>query len=733
MTTYNIGPGQTYTTFTALEAAVVLAGDDIVDGGDNTFTETWTPATSGTAGHPITLRNFTIDGQSVRANCLNLTGLSWISIDSFATSGATTVDINYGTAANILLTNWTGTGAVRALDCAAGGSNLTIDTATLSGYSPPSRGALSCNYTGANLTLRHVTVTGGWRAIYSTAASGVTMEDVQATGAVNLHGIEIANVTSGTVALTDIYAGVTRLGAAGGNATTGLYLNNCDGCVLTATGIHASNNGQRGVYVFGCNLSAGSTLADSEMADNTLEGLYINGSPNLAVSDVTATGNATDGVLVEGAAASGVVLTRITATGNTDDGIAAVTSVPDLLIQYATASTNGKDGINVSGGAVLDIWYSVANGNGTDDVAGSGDGFTGHDTAVMNLFYCIAANNLNTGVAHVTATSGLIYHCTFANNGRADNTAAVRAGMFLTTTHATGFTVRNCISSGNYPCELYESATSNNDLNYNCWNPLDSDQFYTQDGATYDSWTTYHTTDGNEPNSINSDPLFAGTSDYSLLTGSPCINVGVNLGAAYDDGLDPDSVWPSAVVTADQNDYDSWEIGAYVYTELTETTPTSSTAVRDLTSQITVLTYRNTGTEVLVLQGVVEFGDGTDDLDGTGGEFEFTMQFDSQTNMPDPQHITFSTATRASVFTEQFPLPVGQTVTFKVKSPNAADTAVWTRATVYEVGVESLREDILAIVNKQRQTKQIYDNSSGGGGVYPVTTGSTSGVYVSRC
>ncbi len=59
--TYTIGPGQTYTTFTLLVATETLTSDDIVDGGGNTFTETWTLDGAGTVGHPITLRNAVID------------------------------------------------------------------------------------------------------------------------------------------------------------------------------------------------------------------------------------------------------------------------------------------------------------------------------------------------------------------------------------------------------------------------------------------------------------------------------------------------------------------------------------------------------------------------------------------------------------------------------------------------------------------------------------------------
>lgn len=157
---------------------------------------------------------------------------------------------------------------------------------------------------------------------------------------------------------------------------------------------------------------------------------------------------------------------------------------------------------------------------------------------------------------------------------------------------------------------------------------------------------------------------------------------------------------------------------------------------------MTILTYENTGDDAMVCQIVSLLGDGTDDLDGTGGEFELTLLFGGNTNQPDPQLITFSTATRASVFTEQFPLPVGETVTAKIKSPNPADTNVMVHTCIYEVGVESIRDELAAMqesldaINVNlRSTHNVYDGTggSGGAGVYPGTTGSTAGVYTSRC
>ena len=98
-----------------------------------------------------------------------------------------------------------------------------------------------------------------------------------------------------------------------------------------------------------------------------------------------------------------------------------------------------------------------------------------------------------------------------------------------------------------------------------------------------------------------------------------------------------------------------------------------------------VLQYTNATDDTMVCQIVVYLGNGTNNLDGSGGDFELTIEFGSQTNMPDPQLIFFSTAVRASIFTEQFVLPITETVTAKIRSPNAADTAVWTHACIYEV------------------------------------------------
>ena len=109
-------------------------------------------------------------------------------------------------------------------------------------------------------------------------------------------------------------------------------------------------------------------------------------------------------------------------------------------------------------------------------------------------------------------------------------------------------------------------------------------------------------------------------------------------------------------------------------------------ADRDIkTAIITVLTHTPDASNPMLCQGLVCFGDGAKDLDGTGGDFELTVTVGGQTVQPDPQVITFSTAVRASVWTTQFPVPANTEVILRVLSPNAADSDVDVTAYLYQV------------------------------------------------
>jgi hypothetical protein len=103
------------------------------------------------------------------------------------------------------------------------------------------------------------------------------------------------------------------------------------------------------------------------------------------------------------------------------------------------------------------------------------------------------------------------------------------------------------------------------------------------------------------------------------------------------------------------------------------------------TGPITVLTHTPSATKNILCQGVIHFGDGVDDLDGTGGNFELTITVGGQTIEPSPQIVTFSTAVRTMAFTTAFPVLANAEVIIRAKSPNADDDDVDVTAYLYQV------------------------------------------------
>lgn len=108
-------------------------------------------------------------------------------------------------------------------------------------------------------------------------------------------------------------------------------------------------------------------------------------------------------------------------------------------------------------------------------------------------------------------------------------------------------------------------------------------------------------------------------------------------------------------------------------------------ADRNITSIITVLTDTPDASNNVLCQGLIMLGDGTKNLDGSGGNFEFTVSVDGQIVQPNPQVVNFDTSVRAAVWTTPFPVPANTVVLLRVKSPNAADSDVDITAFLYEV------------------------------------------------
>lgn len=78
----------------------------------------------------------------------------------------------------------------------------------------------------------------------------------------------------------------------------------------------------------------------------------------------------------------------------------------------------------------------------------------------------------------------------------------------------------------------------------------------------------------------------------------------------------------------------------------------------------------------------IKLGDGTKDLDGSGGEFSVQIDVGGQTLIGGPDAQTLGTAPRATITTTPFVVLAGETVTVTVTSPNAADTDVDVTASI---------------------------------------------------
>ena len=107
----------------------------------------------------------------------------------------------------------------------------------------------------------------------------------------------------------------------------------------------------------------------------------------------------------------------------------------------------------------------------------------------------------------------------------------------------------------------------------------------------------------------------------------------------------------------------------------------------DLTSLAAVLTHTPDVNDPRLCIARVEFGDGTKNLDGSGGVFQLQVEVGGVPLQPAPQTVTFGPVARTAVFTFAFPVPAGAAVVIKAQSPNAADTDVDVSATLYDAAV----------------------------------------------
>jgi len=121
------------------------------------------------------------------------------------------------------------------------------------------------------------------------------------------------------------------------------------------------------------------------------------------------------------------------------------------------------------------------------------------------------------------------------------------------------------VSGSGYPWVQHDASDSNYSPDYNL--------LYKSGSLTVINWlgttstlSAFQSAKSKMMHSISADPKLSNPSggNYSLLSTSPAIDSGTNLGAAYQFGLDPRTQFPWG--TLNQNSYGAaWEIGAFVF------------------------------------------------------------------------------------------------------------------------------------------------------------------------
>ena len=109
-------------------------------------------------------------------------------------------------------------------------------------------------------------------------------------------------------------------------------------------------------------------------------------------------------------------------------------------------------------------------------------------------------------------------------------------------------------------------------------------------------------------------------------------------------------------------------------------------ADRNLTSEVAVLTNTPDASNAILCQGIIYLGDGTKDLTATGGDFTVRVTVGGNTINGGGETRTLGTQVRATIVTEEFPVPANAEVIIYVTSPNGGDTDVGVTAYLYDVG-----------------------------------------------
>lgn len=285
-------------------------------------------------------------------------------------------------------------------------------------------------------------------------------------------------------------------------------------------------------------------------------GLYIQtASDHITVQDSTAVYNNWEGFAsgIDGGLSSHVVFQRLTSHHNFMYAGIFGNVKTSFTVQDCLSYNNGTDNFRDHGFYVTGHTGTLLQRNISHDNAAHGFKF-GSDTDGGVFAYDISYNNGRSGFFTDDGSTGasvynsVSYHdlwgITAYNCGRGATWANVKNVIVRNATQY-GVVVNTCRSTGTI------TSFTNNDVSNST-------------NANYQGLSDQTGSNGN----INTNPLLMdeGNLDFRLSQNSPAINAGANLGSNYQNGLDPDSVFP--YLTTNQNAAGiGWDIGPFIFVD----------------------------------------------------------------------------------------------------------------------------------------------------------------------
>jgi IPT/TIG domain/Putative Ig domain/Right handed beta helix region len=318
---------------------------------------------------------------------------------------------------------------------------------------------------------------------------------------------------------------------------------------------------------------ANSTIVSSTAAYNGSNGFSADDSPNLVINSCVAHDNAA------------LASVDYTAGIKINPDYAPYTSSTGVTIENSESYRNGvgQPGWRGAGiwadtiGSRLLVQYNLVYGN---NIQGIYFDAISNETAANNVVFGNGQSGAidGSGIAvygdgRVVAGDSLYGNTVFGNR-----TAGINVLGASLTQGCQNIVVQNNIAVGTIAgpnfsaaggCENSSPYGSGNVYTHNSFGPQSSKFIQYGSNNYVSSYTSFGAAYGTNTYSVQGDPAFSnpGAFDFTLQPMSPAIGTGLNLGPTYALALAASSVWPSGVVTLNQNSSGPWDVGAYMYSQ----------------------------------------------------------------------------------------------------------------------------------------------------------------------